>query len=75
MSCWIREEKVLPLQVGQVLNNRSRILEEFSNGGMATVCKARDPLFARDIVIKGIQKEAFSQEVIEKVLKRFEGLD
>ena len=57
--------------LGQSLG-RYHILEKLGEGGMATVYKAFDTRLERDVAVKIIRKEAFSQEVIGRILKRFE---
>jgi serine/threonine protein kinase len=48
------------------------ILEQLGKGGMATVYKAFDTHLDRDAAIKFIRKEAFSQEILDRVLLRFD---
>lgn len=57
--------------IGQSLG-RYHIIEKLGEGGMATVYKAYDTRLERDVAVKIIRKEAFSQEVIGRILKRFE---
>ncbi len=52
--------------------DRYHILEQLGRGGMATVYKASDTRLERNVAIKLIRKEAFSPEVLDRVLKRFE---
>ena len=51
---------------------RYHILEQLGEGGMAMVYKAYDTRLEREVAINLIRKEAFSPEVLERVLKRFE---
>jgi serine/threonine protein kinase len=57
--------------IGQSLG-RYHILEQLGEGGMATVYKAYDTRLERDVAVKIIRKTAFSAEILEKVLARFE---
>ena len=51
---------------------RYYLTERLGEGGMAVVYKAYDTRLERDIAIKIIRREAFSEEALEEVLKRFE---
>ncbi len=57
--------------IGQSLG-RYHILEQLGEGGMATVYKAYDTRLERDVAVKIIRKTAFSAEILERVLARFE---
>jgi serine/threonine protein kinase len=61
----------MPNLIGHSLG-RYHILEQLGEGGMATVYKAYDTRLERDVAIKIIRKTAFSAEILEKVLARFE---
>ena len=49
-----------------------QILEKLGQGGMAVVYKAQDTRDNRQVAIKIIRKEAFGEEVLERIRKRFE---
>ncbi len=51
---------------------RYTVLEQLGKGGMATVYKAYDTRLERDVALKIIRKEAFSAEVVDRILQRFE---
>jgi len=57
--------------IGQSLG-RYHILEQLGEGGMATVYKAYDTRLERDVAVKLIRKSAFSEEVLERMLRRFD---
>lgn len=57
--------------IGQYLG-RYHILEQIGQGGMATVYRALDTRLDRDVAVKMIRKSAFSAEMLERVLARFE---
>jgi serine/threonine protein kinase len=56
---------------GQYLG-RYYLTERLGEGGMATVYKGYDTRLERDVAVKLIRRSAFSDEVLENVLKRFE---
>ena len=51
---------------------RYHIIEPLGEGGMATVYKALDTRLEREVAVKIIRREAFSSEVVERMLQRFE---
>ena len=57
--------------IGQSLG-RYHILEQLGIGGMATVYKAYDMRFERDVAVKVIRIDQFAPAVLERMLKRFE---
>ncbi len=50
---------------------RYHIVEPLGEGGMASVYKAFDTNLERDVAVKVIRREAFSPEVVERMLERF----
>ena len=57
--------------IGQNIG-RYHIIEQLGQGGMATVYKAYDTRLERDVAIKVIRRQAFSPEIVDRMLKRFE---
>ena len=57
--------------IGQDLG-RYHIIERLGEGGMATVYKAFDTRLEREVAVKVIRREAFSPEVVDRMLQRFE---
>ena len=51
---------------------RYYLAERLGEGGMAVVYKAYDTRLERNVAIKIIRREAFSEEALDEVLKRFE---
>ncbi len=51
---------------------RYQIIGPLGEGGMATVYKAYDTRLERHVAIKIIRRSAFSPEIIDHLLKRFE---
>jgi len=51
---------------------RYYLAERLGEGGMAVVYKAYDTRLERNVAIKIIRREAFSEETLDEVLKRFE---
>ena len=52
--------------------DRYKILSLIGKGGMATVYKAYDTRLERDVAIKVIRRDTFSQDDMDMLLKRFE---
>lgn len=52
--------------------DRYHIIEQLGQGGMAVVYKAYDTRLERDVAVKVIRRNAFSPDVLERVLKRFD---
>ena len=52
--------------------DRYHLIEPLGQGGMAIVYKAYDTRLEREVAIKLIRRNAFSPDVLERVLKRFD---
>ena len=52
--------------------DRYHLIEPLGQGGMAIVYKAYDTRLERDVAVKIIRRNAFSPDVLERVLKRFD---
>jgi serine/threonine protein kinase len=52
--------------------DRYHIIEPLGQGGMASVYKAYDTRLERNVAVKFIRRDAFSPEVLDNVLKRFD---
>jgi serine/threonine protein kinase len=57
--------------VGKIID-RYKILEEIGAGGMATVYKAMDMRLEREVAVKIIRRDAFPEEQVDLMVKRFE---
>jgi serine/threonine protein kinase len=61
----------MPIQAGQSIG-RYQIIEQLGQGGMARVYRAYDTRLKKDVAVKVIRREAFSPEVVERMLARFD---
>lgn len=52
--------------------DRYHLIEPLGQGGMAIVYKAYDTRLEREVAVKIIRRNAFSPDVLERVLKRFD---
>ena len=52
--------------------DRYHLIEPLGQGGMAIVYRAYDTRLERDVAVKLIRRNAFSPDVLERVLKRFD---
>jgi serine/threonine protein kinase len=58
--------------INALIEDRYQIIEEIGKGGMATVYKALDLDWHKEVAIKVIRIERLAPEILSKALKRFE---
>jgi serine/threonine protein kinase/formylglycine-generating enzyme required for sulfatase activity len=58
--------------IGQVINQKYKIVELLDEGGMAMVYRADDIHLNRTVALKIILKEKFKKEQLEEILQRFD---